>query len=70
MSDQNTENGNNADEGNDDGKPGFRIILPFGLGWLRGDGGHLALLMPTVKYGLIVASGLYLILRIIQELRP
>lgn len=62
-----TQKNDEDDKNQDDDEPGFRINLPFGLGWLRGDGTHLALLMPSLKWVLIAASALYLILRIIQE---
>ncbi len=51
---------------NDD-EPGFQINLPFGFGWVRGDGSHVAILMPAVKWLLIAATALYLLLRIVQE---
>lgn len=57
-------------EGDDkDDDTGFRINLPFGIGWLRGDGTHLALLMPAIRWVLVFATGMYLALRILQELR-
>lgn len=63
MTQKNDEN----DENQDDDQPGFRFNLPFGLGWIRGDGSHVSLLMPAVKWALIVSTALYLALRIIQE---
>lgn len=53
----------------DEDEPGFRINLPFGLGWLRGDGSHLSALLPVVRWVLLTSSALYLILRIVQEWR-
>ena len=55
------------DKNQDDDEPGFRINLPFGLGWVRGDGSHVAILMPAVKWLLIASASLYLALRIVQE---
>jgi len=55
------------DKNQDDDEPGFRINLPFGLGWVRGDGSHVAILMPAIKWLLIGSAALYLILRIVQE---
>ena len=55
------------DNNQDEDEPGFRINLPFGLGWIRGDGSHVAILMPALKWLLIAATALYLILRIVQE---
>ena len=51
----------------DNDEPGFRFNLPFGFGWVRGDGSHVALLMPVIKWALIASTALYLILRIVQE---
>lgn len=53
----------------EDDDTGFRINLPFGLGWLRGDGSHLSLLMPVIKWILLWSTVMYLALRIMQELR-
>lgn len=53
----------------DEEPTGFKINLPFGMGWLRGDGNHLTLLMPIVKWVLAASASLYLIQRIIQEWR-
>lgn len=58
---------NADDEHNHEDEPGFRINLPFGLGWVRGDGSHVAILMPAVKWLLIASTALYLVLRIVQE---
>jgi len=63
MNEKNEEIQNNQDEH----EPGFRFNFPFGLGWIRGDGGHVAMLMPAIRWTLIVASALYLILQIIRE---
>jgi len=61
---------NDGDHENlDDEPPGFQINLPFGLGWLRGDGSHLAALLPVVRWVLLLSSALYLVLRILQEWR-
>ena len=53
----------------DDEKPGFLLNLPFGLGWLRGDGHHLEILLPAVRWIVIASTAIYLGIRIIQELR-
>jgi len=50
----------------DEDEPGFRFVIP-GVGWIRGDGTHVELLMPAVKWALIASTALYLILRIVQE---
>ena len=55
------------DKNQDDDEPGFRINLPFGLGWIRGDGSHVSILMPAIKWALIVAAALYLVERIVQQ---
>lgn len=72
MCEENTEDAANRKkhEGEDrEEDTGFRINLPFGLGWLRGDGTHLSLLMPVIKWILMFSTGMYLALRILQELR-
>lgn len=63
MTQKNDEN----DENQDNNQPGFQFNFPFGLGWIRGDGSHVALLMPALKWALIVSTALYLALRVIQE---
>lgn len=61
---------NDGDHENlDEDQPGFQINLPFGLGWMRGDGSHLSALLPVVRWVLLTSSALYLILRIVQEVR-
>lgn len=53
-------------ESEEDDKPGFRINLPFGMGWLRGDGSHLAALLPTIRWLIVFSTILYLILSAIE----
>lgn len=53
----------------DDGRPGFKINLPFGFGWLRGDGSHLSLLMPAFRWVLVLASLWFIIERILRDLK-
>ena len=65
----NQKNENDEENIHDDDEAGFQINLPFGLGWLRGDGSHLALLMPVIRWMLVGTSVLYLILRIIEEVK-
>lgn len=72
MYDKNTDDAGKDEHQRDhdsDDDTGFRINLPFGLGWLRGDGTHLSVLMPVIKWVLMFATGMYLVLRILQELR-
>lgn len=45
---------------------GFRINLPFGLGWLRGDGNHLTLLVPLLKWLLAASVIMYQVQRIVE----
>jgi len=53
----------------DDDKPGFLVRLPFGMGWLRGDGSHLTALLPAIRWLIVFATVLYLLLRIVEGMR-
>lgn len=55
------------DDNQEKNKPGFQFNFPFNFGWIRGDGTHVSLLMPAMKWALLAAIAVHLILRIIQE---
>ena len=54
--------------GEKDEKPGFFIRLPFHIGWLRGNGDHLATLMPSIRIIIVSATAIYLLGRIVEGL--
>lgn len=56
-----------SDEKQDKNKPGFQFNFPFNFGWIRGDGSHVSLLVPALKWAVVAITALHLILRIIQE---
>jgi hypothetical protein len=60
---------NEKNEEEDDKKPGFKINLPFGLGWLRGDGGHVSQLIPAIRWIVILGSVWWLMRQVLMELR-
>ena len=59
--------GKDDENDEDDDRPGFLIRLPFGLGWLRGDGEHLMILIPMIRWLVVVSTMAYLGIRIWQE---
>ena len=58
---------NESDENHEDVKAGFQVNLPFNFGWIRGDRSHVSLLVPALKWALLAAIAVHLILRIIHE---
>jgi len=59
--------GKDGETEEDDDRPGFLIRLPFGLGWLRGDGTHLTVLIPMIRWLIASSTLVYLGIRIWQE---
>lgn len=66
MSDKKNNDGEDGEF--DDNEPGFRIVLPFGLGWLRGNSHHLEILLPMLRWIIIASTAAYLAIRLVQEM--
>jgi len=66
MSEENGERGKNTEN---DEVPGFLIRLPFGLGWLRGNGNHLAVLMPVIRWVVVAVTVVYLAGRVLEGMK-
>jgi len=57
------------EEEKDDDEPGFLLRLPFGLGWMRGDGAHLTAILPVVRWIVVGATVIYLVGRVVEDIR-